>query len=270
MNILPFVITLLLILSVITIEKLEKFKNREVVKKEYQSFIEGSERFAINDRQEKLCDKKKTSKKQLSFRYFLVKGERKNGNEEESRQLRLITIEFLKVLYGKATFYKEMEQKRPNFLDDLLDGLIASTDRLTDKDKLRRVEDMSRLKLDDPELQDVLYKMLKGTVKKEDTKEKFVLKNEGTSYLSLLDYIHFEKSKIITIRFASRELLEAIFGSSEIADQIIVMRKELCAVKNHPESNLFAQKFKGKQINGISDDILDFEIGYNKDIDNYD
>jgi hypothetical protein len=280
MNVLPFVIALLLILSVVTIEKFEGFKNSIIIQKEYQTHMEEKERKAFNLRQENLADIHQidtpTSQRQLNFRYFIDKESRKHGRDGEMKQIRQINSDLMKVLYGHTTFFQDLEQKRPNFTNEILDALIVATDKLSKKNKIRTIEEISRIELEDEELQEAFYKMLKGTVTKQELRESEEknpnffedLKNHRKNYLSYLTFIHFDKSSTIKVRFASKELLTAIFGEEELVDTIIEKRKELCAQEN-ADATLF-EEFRGKQKNGIADALLDFSIKKNPDIEKFD
>ncbi|WP_068468581.1 hypothetical protein [Candidatus Protochlamydia phocaeensis] len=270
MNVLPLVLGLLLILSVLTIEKLERFKGLAAVQKEYQLYLNEQDRQALNDRQKKLALSYDPSQRQLSFRFFFDKKLREE-KEQDYQQIRLVVVEFLRVLYGEAAFFKDMEHKRPNFIDDLLNDFIAVTDRLVEEsakkrgkedNSIRRIEDIMHVKLDDPELQEVFYRMLKGTTTKEKLKRMQPLsgRNKEKAYLPLLMFINNDRKNYrIPLRSASRELLKAIFIKDEIVESILAKRKELDS-KDPSAQNQFENEFKGKQRTGISDALLDFTL----------
>lgn len=248
-------------LSVITIEKLEKYKALSIVQKEYQTYLAEMDRYVFNQRQKKMYASDSTSQRQLSFRLFFNKKARE-AHPEKMKQIRFILIELMKGLYSEAAFYKELEQKRPQFLDELLDDFIVAADRLTDKDKIRRIEDIRRVRLADPELQETFYHMLKGTVRKDQLEKSTPLteRNRQKTYLSLLHFLHIKDEQKISVQRSSRELLQAIFGREELVEAIIAKRNELDAQKDPQAGAQFAQEFKGKQKGGISDDLLDFRI----------
>ncbi len=280
MNILPFVLTLLLILSVITIEKLERFKNFILVQHQYQTHIENVERYAFNKQQRAKKKDSHADHQQLSFDYFIDKKMLKEGETEKYKQFRRITLDLIKILYGKTQFYKDLEQKRPNVAEELLDSIRASADRLIEDDKIRTIENISRLQLDDFDLQEMFYRMLRGTISKDDLKAvneedkkrvEELSKNEK-AYVPFLTYIRKDSTKTINVWLAPRELLEAIFESEEIVEAILVKRKELGTNRN-ADVNSFKSEFLGKQKQGISDDLLDFPIPSTfekrKNIENY-
>lgn len=270
MNILPFVLALLLVLSVATVEKLEKFKSLVAVQHEYQFYLDKLDRKALNEHQKNMGKwTESASQRQLSFAFFYEKSMR---DGEKARQIRQITIDLIKVLYGDAAFFKQLESRRPNFIDEMLDDFIASADKLAEVEKIRRIEEIRRIRLSDPELQHAFYQMLKGTTtrdqwqemqqnKNSDEKKPLSDRNREKGYLPLLDFLKHQKDNpVIKIRHAPRELLLAIFGKEEIVEAIIARRKELDPKKTPDASVQFANEFKGKQKPGISDELLDFNI----------
>lgn len=266
MNILPFVLALLLVLSAVSVEKLERFKSLMAVQHAYQFYLDQLDRKALNEHQKNMGKwSKATSGRQLSFSYFYLK-EMREG--EKAKQMRQITVDLIKVLYGEAAFFKALESRRPHFVDEMLDDFIASADQLTDVEKIRRIEEIRRIRLSDPELQHAFYQMLKGTTTREQWHdmqcgEKKMLsdRNREKGYFSLLDFLKHEKNNAaIKIRHAPRELLLAIFGKEEVVEAIVARRKELNP-KNTPDASVqFASEFKGKQKPGISDELLDFNL----------
>lgn len=264
MNILPLVLILLLMLSVITVEKFEKVKSLVIVQHHYQKYLAETERKAFNDRQAKLAKKNSPSQRQLIFTYFYDKKFRE-GNPEQAKEIRLVAVELMKILYGHTSFYKAMENKRANFIDELLDEFSTAADALNTNEKIRRIEDIQRVRLADPELQEAFYHMLKGTIGKKELlllkkDHPLSLRNEEKGYLPLLDFLKHQKANPkIVVQLASRELLKAVFGKEDIVEAIIQKRNELDP-KSGDASAQFANEFKGKQRAGISDVLLDFKI----------
>jgi hypothetical protein len=264
MNILPLVLVLLLMLSVITVEKFEKVKSLIIVQHHYQKYLSEVERKAFNDRQIKLAKKNPSSQRQLIFTYFYDKKFRE-GHAEQAKEIRFVTVELMKILYGHTSFYKTMDNKRSNFIDELLDEFIAAADALRANEKIRRIEDIQRVRLADPELQEAFYHMLKGTISKNELSllkndRPLSLRNEEKGYLPLLAFLkHQKENPKIVVQLASRELLRAIFGKDDIVEAIIQKRNELDP-KSGDASTQFANEFKGKQRSEISDTLLDFKI----------
>lgn len=170
MNILPLILALVLMLSVLTVERLEKFKNQSIVHREYQIFLKESERVVFNDRERRLFNQSyQRSHRQLTFRYLYDKQARER-EPNVAKQYRMLIGELMKILYGQADFFKEFENKRPHFLEEMLTA-IEKASETAPKKLIRRTKDLARLDLDDPELQNAFYHMLKGTISRDQLEE---------------------------------------------------------------------------------------------------
>jgi hypothetical protein len=267
MNVLPIVLALVLILSVITIERLDKFKNQTIVQHHTQEFLSQVERQEFNRRQELLFLKTRKTHRQLSFRYIVNK-ELRERDANIAKQYRQMTIDLIKVLYQHTGFYKEMERENPKFVEDLITEIENAADESGDK-TIKRVEDIGRLKLANPRLQNVFYHMLKGTVSRADIfkeekelrEKKQILSPEikKKQYVSLLTYIHLKKSRP-EIQLAPKELLEAIFNSDAVAEQVMQKRQELAKNQTSGSQEEFRSEFNPKRKVGLDDQILDFKI----------
>lgn len=272
MNILPLVLALVLMISVMTIERLEKFKNQSVIQREYQVFLKEGERQVFNMRQKRLYGLSQKSLRQLTIRYLFDKKAR-DKFPNEAKQYRILLIELMKIVYGEAAFFKELERKRPAFLEDMLTAIEEATEEMPKK-MLRQTKDLARLTLEDPELQDAFYHMMKGTIQREKLIE---IKNptprmKEKAYVSLFTYVHNEgttKPPTIKIARAPREILKALFVNDEIVDTIILKREELGGKdKDSGADELFKTEFLGKVRPGIDDKLLDFTLSKNsKDYD---
>lgn len=267
MNILPLVLALVLMLSVITIERLERFKNQSIVQHEYQEFLKLMEREEFNKRQELLYLRTRTTHRQLSFRYILDKQLREK-DATLSDQYRQIAIDLIKNLYQHADFYKEMEQKNPEFVEGLINAIQTAADNAPDKG-IKRIEDIARLNLQNEELQNVFYHMLKGTITRDALvkrnssekveERKFYNKTNGKEYLSLLTFIHFKRTPP-EIQLAPRELLKAIFDSNAVVEEILIRRNELARNYTAESTNTFKNEFNPKRKVELSDQLLNFKI----------
>lgn len=267
MNILPLILALVLMLAVLTVEKMEKFKNQTIVQKEYQAFLKLTERQTFNKRQEKLFGKSDKDLKQLSFRFFVNKATR-DKDANVTGQYRTLNIELMKFLYKDAKFFTELKLKRENFLEELMDAIEKAADNAPEK-LVNRINDIARLDLGDPDLQRAFYHMLKGTVTREQFAE---MKNPSTrikekSYVSLFYFLNYNGEKgtpTIEIQKAPREILNVIFNpdgtNPGIVDEIIAKRQELAKSKDNGASDAFKNEFSEKRRPGIDDKLLNFKI----------
>lgn len=265
MNILPIVLALVLVLSAITIERMEKFKNQAVIQKEQQAFIKNSERKEFNKRQASFYDVYPPTHRQLSFRYIVNK-ELREKNSNIAKQYRQMNIDLIKVLYSEAAFYKNMENKNSKFAEELIAEIENSADH--SKGTIRTVRDICRLVLSNPEMQRVFYKMLKGTIERSELNKCIEDKNNSSkaqeklnekTYVSLLTYIHLKETPPM-IQLAPKELLKAIFESNDVVDLVLERRQELSKNKASDSAELFKKEFNPRRKIGISDELLDFSI----------
>lgn len=263
MNILPLILALVLMLSVLTVERLEKFKNQTTVQREYQVFLQEGERQVFNQRQQKLYGLSQTSLRQLSFRFFIDKKARER-DPDAAKQYRLLTIELMKNVYGEAAFFKKLKEHRPNFLEEMLNAIEQASADAPPK-MIRRIQDVARLNLDDPELQEAFYRMMKGTISRDKLKN---MKNlsprmKEKAYVSLFTFMNYNgKSSTpkIMVQRAPSEILKAIFDNDEIVEAIISRRNELAASKDSGADTAFKNEFQNKCRSGIDDKLLDFRI----------
>lgn len=270
MNILPLVLAIAFILTVLTVEQMEKFKNIAIVQKEYQHFLKSSERAVFNKRQERMFRLSERSLRQLSFRYLIDTNAReKNG--AIAAQYKLLIAELIKILYADAPFYKKLKESRPEFVVEMLDAIeqaAASAKAVS----IKRTQDIARLNLGDEELQMAFYHMLKGSVLRSDLKEfsKEPLHVKEKCYLSLFHFININGAEKpttaaskprIMIQHSPREILLAIFDNNEdIVSAIIARRNELAKNKDKESEKLFREEFSPKRRSGIDDQLLDFTI----------
>ena len=279
MQILPLVLALVLMISILTIEKLEKFKNQTIVHNEYRTFLKENERQVFNKREKSLFGQNEKSLRQLSFRFLYDKEARKR-DETITKQYRMLNMELMRVLYSETAFFKKLEKKRPHFLEEMLTAIEHAADEAPEK-MIRRIHDIAKLDLDDPELQEAFYRMLKGTIsrknleeKKDNEEKKESLIDKEKTYVSLLTFINdygTEKNPVpkIKVQHAPRELLKAIYNNDEVVEALLLKRKELAEGQNEQASMEFETEFKDKRRPGIDERLLDFKITSNSNLSLY-
>lgn len=255
MNVLPFVLALLLTLTVLTTQKLEVFKNQTTVQKNYEVFFKKEAHLVLNRVQHKqMPDEKDRRIDQIDFKVFVDKKEHEI-KKDKLQAYRILLIDLMKNLYSSTQFYQEIIQKRPDFLNEIIQEMEQNTLNDTGA-QIHCKADLMKIKFGDDQLQYVFYLMLKGTntrigikeLKEESQKNHQFLSKRliEKNYPSLLEYIKYDKSEP-TICLCPRETLQAIFGSSEIVDQLLVRRFELGHLpKDDSEKQLFAVEFKDK------------------------
>jgi len=263
-NILPLILALVLMVSLLTVERLEIFKNHSVVQREYQLFLKNIERTVFNEREKRLYGEGQKSFKQITFRYFFDKKAREK-HPNEAKQYRLLAIELMKNLYGQAAFFKELEQKRPSFLDEILSSIEQASDD-SPKKLIKQTKDLARLKLSDPQLQEAFYRMLKGTASREEIKQmaKPTRRMKEKSYPSLLTYIHNhgkDNPPTIRVALAPPEVLKVVFPNDDVVKAIVEKRKELGGKdRDSGADDLFKSEFVEKRRPGIDENLLNFKL----------
>jgi hypothetical protein len=250
MNVLPLVFLVLLTLTAITVRQIEHFKNMKILHKEYNEFISEQEGKFLNERQRILYDHDYIKSRQLYFGAFM--GKDHQLNESQLEQLKLITKEFMKLLYAQTSFYKKIERSRPQFLDDLLEGIIRAFEQIPVQERTKfnnRVDSLPQIKLADPELQEVFYYMLKGSVSRVELEavRQISPSHAEKTYPSLLDFIteshkSAQPKGTIAIYRAPKELLTLIYGES--AAQHIIQHRKQFRVRKNEKKEAKCQEFK--------------------------
>lgn len=260
MNILPFVFLMILTFSILSIERFQKFSSVRLAQLTYETIFKQKKGRVFNWRQEALYKHSRASFRQLNFRVFLDKELREQTDPKLLKYNRIILLELLKELYQHTSFFKAIKDKRPAFLEELLEDIQNTADQLP-KSTIKRIQDISRLELADKELQTVFYKMLKGTIPKERSEFSlpFHCDEPEKCYFSLLDFIHYRKEMKIKLRLAPRELLKAIYPE-ELVNAILEKRAFLKPKKNPDADKTFESLFKGNQREEIGDELLDFTL----------
>lgn len=212
MNILPFVMVMLMLLTTVTYQRLQSFKSQKGISIGMTEFIARGERQNFNNAMNKKYDditfgndKKQNAKAKaspkLNWKVLL--------NPEKDPERYQIYAQIFKQLvhniYDGQPYFKELADERPSYVDDLL-AALAEEQRRT-----RKQTDLYNLKLRDPVLDELLYRLLKK-------------QSEGPS---LSDSVAVADHDDIRLYLASYELLLAIFGDEVFVEEVLAKRQEL-------------------------------------------
>lgn len=273
MQVLPLVMALAVLLTVLTVGKLELYTHQMILKREYQTFLNEVAGKYLNEHQQKRYDTTPgggRDLRQLTFRPLLDRNFR-DRDASATRQFRILQAALLKIVYGEAAFFKEMVRRRPHCVEELLDAIERAADRAP-KGMIQSIGDMAKLELDDRELQQFCYKMLKGTVRRERIQQRREQLAEGKeltawcderAYPSLFTFINYEGShgkKPIELQLCPREILKAIFIDDQVVEEVIAMREKLSQEGGDGASFAFREAFLSKRREGIDDQLLSFNI----------
>lgn len=188
MNILIFVITMLMLLSLMTYTRLELFRNSQAFQMIFKHYMEESERAYINQGAEtaygsiEVSQKNDTPKEKQTKKakpvgtspeigVKLLLDPTRDGKEKEWTQTKILLKNLIRTLYSKQPFYLKIEEERPSFLDELIRGITAAIDQLPPDQRPKEAKDLANLELSDPVLDKVLYKMLHGALYSDDVSE---------------------------------------------------------------------------------------------------
>lgn len=197
MNVLIFVMTMLMLLTLMTYAKLETYRSSQVFQVLFEHYMQKDERGYINLAAEDTYNAiKKVAKKtetepveetpkpkaegnaRLSLALLKDKSKR-DSNPQEWQQAKHILKNLMSILYKDQQFYKEIETERPQFLDELIAALTQAADDVPKEKKWKKTSDIGNLTLGDEKLNNVLYFMLKGAPYKEVVKEGFSVSTEA-------------------------------------------------------------------------------------------
>lgn len=268
MYILPLVFTLLLLLAFTSGEKFAQLRNQAVVEKAYRNQLEREREWGMAEHARRLLHKKEEeySLAQLSVRPLVRKDV--PGTQEQKQQIRWLVGELMEVLFGHTQFFQELLEKRPTFVEELLDQIQSAAFALPKEQEIREITEISRLELADPQLQEAFYHMLKGTVDTPTFRTQEALHPlQGYStewsktYPSLLSFLHNRAKLTISLHRAPKELLLAIFGKKEWVEKLMHKRNELQQSDLPHKGELFRQEFSGMQRPEIAGELLDFSFG---------
>lgn len=289
MNVLIFVMTLLMLLGAMTYARLNTFLASQTVQIIHEDYMHYKERATVSDKAEviydgihvKVKDKEQKEKdkdkpqngggsRAINLK-LLVNKEEREKNEEDWKQTTQLFKNLAKALYKDEPFFKELNESRPTFLDDILKELANAIDGMDKSSKPKKAADLGNIKLDDPQLDYALYLMLKGIPKPKEeqkqpnapkqteqdvdpdndapadpkeTKETAHLSDMG--YRSILDYIKLSGKQEIRVYLAPKPVLEAVFSDSATVDTILAERYRLYKLAIKKDSNVkeLGEEFK--------------------------
>ncbi|HEV8052740.1 MAG TPA: hypothetical protein VGP47_09605 [Parachlamydiaceae bacterium] len=314
MNVLIFVMTMLMLLSLMTYARLETYRSSQTFQIIFKNYMQEDERGYINLQADKVYesivvtekenkdDKKKPAAKKNDASPRIGIGLLFNPDREAKgkdwEQTKVLLKNLMRKLYSEQPFYKKLEAQRPNFVDDLVKSITQTVDELPKDVKPKHAVGLANLKLPDPLLDRVLYKMLHGASymnvlneeqKKVAEQKGFVIKERLSNkeietassdevsgddidefkspegYFSLLDFVNSGSKPKIRVYLAPKEVLQAIFNDKATVNSIIEERQRLYqqtdadgAIEQLSES--FKNQFMKLKDSSIEDETLNFSI----------
>lgn len=292
MQILLFVVTVLMLLSLLTYARLDSYLGFVLTRNQLENYMTVTEREFFNLRNIKWYDDTPATKKEADEAkgkkaaatskvniYALLNKEEKEGEFDLYNQTRYVIKRIVESLYGNARFYKEISAKRQDFINEILDAMEAAAKKLPKEQAITTPKDLANLDLGDKQLNEAFYLILKGT-KRDDSRcvavKKIKDKQESNDieetpvddgYLSLLDFITIDKSRPkLRVFLAPKKVLLAITGNRELTSEILEMRNELFkqvdggTVSAEDASKQFEQLFSNRISSIVTNAMLDYTV----------
>lgn len=278
MNILLFVVTMLMLMSLMAYAKLESYRNFSVMQSQFEFYMRNIERQDYNqfakkcysdhvaskqENEDKSGAAKNPATSKLSIHLFVNKKDREKSPQTYSQYL-MLAKSLLFNLYGDTAFFKAALEKDDTIVDKLLEEIGNKTADLPKNEQISNICDLSRINFENPELQSLFYSMLTGSVAipKEEKGTVEVTK----SYPPLGSYVTLDNKVVLRVYLASRPLLLAIFGDPGVVDEIIEKRNQLYKevdagnMTADEASSLFKNQFENRRVNGLISETLDFKV----------
>ncbi len=287
MQILLFVLTVLMLLSLLTYARLDSYISFILTRNQFEKYMSKTEREFFNLRNIKWYnDTPATSKEEnkgggtsgtskISL-FPIINKEAKDKDFDLYSQVRYVFKSLIEELYGNTRFYRDAANNRPSIVDDLLSALESKAQGLPKGQKLTDSKDLANLDLGDKQLDEFFYKVLKGA-KKEDSEKEAIdkIKNDTDvdhepdteeGYLSLLDFITLDPRSKLRVYLAPKRTLLAITKDpdlvTEILQQRIALFKQVDAnlIKPEDASKQFEHQFSTRISSLVNQHLLDYTV----------
>lgn len=245
MNLLPFVMVIIMVLTLFNLSHFEEVLRQKKENQMYLAYFRGLREIRNQKVQaaykktssKDKKDQKKSTKRPPNKKSHTYFREKRIGFEKgrlnlssllkkphKYPSLEAVTVEYVKQLYGKAEFFPDH--------DEVIKDLVKTLIKKKEENPLLPLCEMT---FDDPQLQGIFYKMMKGT-------QFYDLKGNG--YPPFEDMFTFETSDRppMNYHYANLAFLSLIFGQKEAREfaeleksQLIGAKKKCCSPIKKPE-----------------------------------
>ncbi|MDJ0652294.1 MAG: hypothetical protein QNJ27_04750 [Simkaniaceae bacterium] len=271
MNLLPFVVIIIVVLTLFSLSQFEGLLSLKKENQIYRAYFRGL-RERRNNKANKPCHKitpknKKNTKTakakkaikstQKYFREERVGWEKGRLNlssllatPHKYPSLEAVAVQYIKRLYGKAEFFPKNDQ----IIKDLMETLIKEQQKSPPTP-------LHEITFSDPRLQDIFYKMMRGT-------HSYDL--EGKGYPPFGEMFTFEQSNCppMNYHYANISFLSLVVGEEMTKKFVELEKKQLIDAKKKSQSPIKPSTFKNLlKTQGIGDKngLLElFEFSYRK------
>lgn len=275
MNVLMFVMAMLMLMSLMTYSKFNEFRIQSTMQYQFDNYMQHQERKYFNDRSIDKYDqthvrkkneskengrKRNSSSSKLPIGVLLDRSQQSVGTDKYD-MVRLLFKDLIMKTYGNQGFLIEALKERPDSIDEIIARFPEAIENLPNNQKISKPKDLADIDLDNSQLNETLYKLLKGSQFLYEKKKAVV--EEG--YPPLTDFITTSKGKKVRVFLAPRELLNALFDPNAV-DEIVRAREffYLEVYNDRLEANeateRFQTMFEGSISSNASSEFLDFTV----------
>lgn len=251
MNILLYVITVIMLLTLTTYLRLENLISVYGVKKELASYLKNESKDQVNDAAadwynlvafskenggNQTTPSRSPANRKISWNGFL-NPEIADQTPETWEAFKAISKSLMYELFKDDPEFKDMYARDPHILDVLLEKITESNRQLHPEKRIVKVQNLPNLDLQNPELNQLLYLMILGYPKPKqvgleqsgspENIEDEASKASERHQISLLNFITEKSAPQIRIFLASKPVLYAIYGDQNIVEDIIETRLSL-------------------------------------------
>lgn len=264
----PFVLSIVMLLSILSYSNLRAFLNFSIVQNEYQRYLGEQEQSFYNHEVERLYNRERKSASHSSHSKAGVKHLKRTLNirnwldprctDSTKDQYGLIVERLMDHLYKNQPFFGRFYKERPDLNKQILNHL---------KDKGKPLQGhLANIDLGDSVLQEAFAAMLAGNIDAEqwEKKSKQGIDLQGY-YRSLNDFIDYvgESERKLSIYLARKELLYAIYNDSNIVLAVIQCRNE-CYQKYKDDRNTGETMLQQHIPIGFDPQLFDFSTSGTK------
>jgi hypothetical protein len=285
MNLLIFVVSLLMLLSLMTYSRLDMYRNFYVTQGEFERYMKQEERQSINRGEElwynwtevKEKENTKPPKKAPSQAspylsiYWVINSDKIDQKESLESVYKELIKKLIFNVFGNQKKFITIFEQNPHVIDDLFNALQAAYSKIPKEKKPKKIDELLNLDLDNPQLEDLFYWMSKGispsknlpesdtalilerVVEKGDKEVLPSTENIEDHYITpgvikLQDFLTINSSKNkIRIFLAPREVLLTIFNDTALVEDLERTRLEMYVqAKNEADTSTLSEQFKQK------------------------
>lgn len=285
MPLLIFVMTFLMVLGLMTYGRLESYTSFSAMRTHFEQFMVNKERQYYNaraaewyadtvvnekDKKEQKEHQKAKATSKLSL-YPLLNKEVREQQEAKYVQHRRAFIALMEQLYRPYKFFQQAIEQNQEVAADLVQAMMDAQEALPQGNKVASLAELANLDLGDQLLNELFYRMLKGSSSKSITSQHSCsspadVKEEG--YPPLTQFITLDARSKLRLYLAPRLLLQILTEDKQLVEEIITTRKRLYQEVTADPPRLdaktatsdFESFFSGRLSSLFDEEFLDFTV----------